>query len=161
MDKTKKLLESYDWVGEISNKTIIELQKASEILEEIHNSFFNRYGISNTKFNLLVILYNSKDRDGMILSEIGEQMLVTKANITGLVDRLEKQGYVRRCKHENDRRKIMASITDKGKEFMENVIEDYKQWSKDIMTILDDDEKAQMINLLKKIQKGLIEKNLS
>ncbi|MDK2918670.1 MAG: MarR family transcriptional regulator, and catechol-resistance regulon repressor [Candidatus Petromonas sp.] len=157
MSKVKKLYESYDWVGEIANKTIIELQKTAEILTELHNDFFSRFDISSTKFNFLVILYTGYD-EGMMLSEIGEQMLVTKANITGLVDRLEKQGYVKRKRDLFDRRKVIAMITDKGKSFTEKVIEEYKVWSKSIMTILEDDEKSQLIGLLKKIQVGLIDK---
>lgn len=159
VSKAKKLFESYDWVGEIANKTIVEVKKTAEILESIHNRFFNRFKISSTKFNLLVILYNSSE-EGRTLSEIGEEMLVTKANITGLVDRLEKQGYVKRKKHHQDRRKIMAVITDRGRKFTEKIIEEYVIWSKDIMTILDDDEKNQLIGLLKKVQIGLVNKNL-
>lgn len=157
MSKARRLYESYDWVGEIANKTIIELQKTAEILEEIHNDFFSGFGISSTKFNLLVILYNSP-KEGIMLSEIGEQMLVTKANITGLVDRLEKQGYVKRKRDPKDRRKVIAGITNRGRDFIENTIEEYKKWSKDIMTILSDDEKNNLINCLKKIQNGIIDK---
>lgn len=159
MSKAKKLYESYNWIGEIANRTIIELQKTAEILEEIHNRFFNKFDISSTKFNLLVILYNSSE-DGITLSEIGEEMLVTKANITGLVDRLERQGYVIRKRHSKDRRKVIAAITEQGKKFTEKVIEEYKVWSKDVMTILDDDEKSQLLNLFKKLQKGLVSRNL-
>jgi MarR family 2-MHQ and catechol resistance regulon transcriptional repressor len=158
VNKVKRLFESYNWVGDIANKTIIELQKTAEILEEIHNKFFNEFDISSTKFNLLVILYNASEA-GMTLSEIGKEMLVTKANITGLVDRLEKQGYVVRKKHHGDRRKIIAVITHSGERFTEKVIKEYKVWSKEVMTILDDEEKSQLLYLFKKLQAGLINKN--
>ncbi len=157
MSKAKKLYESYEWVGEIANKTIIELQKTADILEEVHNEFFNRFNISSSKFNLLVILYTGP-KEGMMLSEIGDEMLVTRANVTGLIDRLEKQGYVERKKDSEDRRKVIAVIADKGRDFIENIIEEYKKWSKDIMTILDDNEKNSLISSLKKIQKGIIDK---
>ncbi|SKC56783.1 MarR family winged helix-turn-helix transcriptional regulator [Maledivibacter halophilus] len=159
MSKAKKLYKSYNWIGEIANKTIIELQKTAGILEEIHNTFFNQFDISSTKFNLLVILYNSS-QDGITLSEIGEEMLVTKANITGLVDRLEKQGYVSRKRHSQDRRKVIAAITKQGRKFTEKVIREYKIWSKDVMTILNDEEKKQLLNLFNKLQRGLVSKNL-
>lgn len=155
MSKLKKLVESYEWVDEIANKVIIELKKTADILEEVHSSFFNHFDISHTKFNVLVILYKNAEK-GMMLSDIGEQMLVTKANITGLVDRLEKQGLVKRIRDDIDRRKIMAVITEKGKQFTEEVIEEYKKWSKNIMTILDDNEKKHLIHILNKLEKGLI-----
>lgn len=95
----------------------------------------------------------------MMLSEISDHMLVTKGNITGLIDRLEKQGYVRRIRDEVDRRKIMAVITEQGKAFTEKVIEEYSEWSKNMMTILNDNEKSQLIKLFGKIQLGLLEMN--
>ena len=154
MENLKRLAASYEWVEEISNKTIIELKKTADILEEMHNQFFIQYGISNTKFNVLVILNNAY-AEGVMLSEIGDQMLVTKANITGLIDRLEKQGLVQRIRDDVDRRKIMAVITDKGRSFTLETIEKYKEWSKNLLTVLDDAEKNQLIHTLKKIQKRL------
>ncbi|MCT4566219.1 MAG: MarR family transcriptional regulator [Maledivibacter sp.] len=159
MNKRKQIYESYNWIGEIANKTIVELKKTAEILEETHNNFFNKFDISSTKFNLLVILYNAPE-EGMTLSEIGGEMLVTKANITGLVDRLEKQGFVTRRRHHRDRRKVMAAITKPGREFTERVIGEYKVWSKDVMTILGDDEKSRLLGLFRKLQTGLISKKL-
>ncbi|WP_094549420.1 MarR family winged helix-turn-helix transcriptional regulator [Petroclostridium xylanilyticum] len=156
MNKLKKLAESYDWVDEIANKTIIELKKTADILEEVHSSFFNKFNISHTKFNVLVILYKNSE-EGMTLSDIGEQMLVTKANITGLIDRLEKQGFVKRIRDSVDRRKITAVITEKGKQFTEEIIIKYKEWSRDIMTILNDHEKNQILHILRKLQQGLID----
>jgi MarR family 2-MHQ and catechol resistance regulon transcriptional repressor len=154
VSKAKKLFRSYDWVEPIGSRTIIELQKTAEILQELHNSFFNKFGSSSTKFNVLVILYINKG--GMILSEIGEEMLVTKANITGLVDRLEKEGYVCRQQHPTDRRKIMAVITEKGSEYLEIIIKQYEEWSNNMMGILQETEKKDLLSILEKMQMGLI-----
>ncbi len=156
MSKLQKLIDSYEWVDEIANKVIIELKKTADILEEMHSSFFSKFQISHTKFNVLVILYKNDDK-GMMLSEIGEQMLVTKANITGLIDRLEKQGFVERIRDDIDRRKVMAVITEEGKKFTEEIIEEYKEWSKSIMTILNDDEKNNLVSTLVKLQTDLIQ----
>lgn len=155
MDKTQKLFENYKWIGEVANKTIIELKKTSDMLEEKHNIFFNKYDLSLSKFNLLVILYN--DPDGcLMLSEIGKLMLVTRSNITGLIDRLEKQGFVARQRHKEDRRIIMSVLTEQGREITKKIIDEYKTWSKNSMAMLNDDEKREMINLLKKTQRSFI-----
>ena len=155
MSRLKKLSESYQWVDSISNKTIIEFLKTNDMLQEIHTHFFKKYNISNTRFNVLVILYKGP-KEGMFLSEIGEQMLVSNANITGLIDRLEKQKLVKRIRGKKDRRKIIARITDLGIQTIEEVIEHYRQWSNQIMNILEDDEKAELISLLTKLKKGII-----
>ncbi|MFZ5966044.1 MAG: MarR family winged helix-turn-helix transcriptional regulator [Bacillota bacterium] len=155
MNKLEKVMHSYEWVNEIANKTIIELKKAADMLEEIHNDFFSKFDISNTKFNVLVILYKGPE-EGMMLSEIGEQMLVTKANITGLVDRLEKHGYVSRIPDQMDRRKIIARITETGRSFTEEVMEKYTRWTIDIMAGLDAEEKNHLVNILRKMQQEII-----
>ncbi|WP_169832984.1 MarR family winged helix-turn-helix transcriptional regulator [Geosporobacter ferrireducens] len=155
MEKLKKISESYLWVHEIENKSIVELKKTTELLEEIHNRFFSKFGISNTKFNVLVILYKG-DESGMILSEIGERMLVTKGNITGLIDRLEKQGYVRRIRDKEDRRKVLAAITERGKAYIEEVMEAYKNWSKEMLHGVDVEEINKMVEILEKMRMNLI-----
>ena len=155
MNKLKKLSDHYDWVTEISSKTIVGLKKTSDMLEVTHNIFFKQYGISNTKFNVLIILYEEQ-KNGIMLSEIGEQMLVTKANITGLIDRLEKDGFVKRTRDEKDRRKIMAVITKKGIEFTEKVKVEYKKWVENLMSELKEEEKNQLIATLSKLQNALI-----
>lgn len=156
MNKLKKLMESYKWVEEIESRTIIELKKTAEMLEELHKKFFKKFKISYTKFNVLVLLYKGPS-EGMMLSDIGNQMLVTKSNITGLIDRLEKQGLIRRVRHREDRRKILAVITPKGAEFTEKIIAKYKVWVKTVMKILDEKEKDELISVLQKLQKGLAE----
>ncbi|MEW9123257.1 MAG: MarR family transcriptional regulator [Thermotaleaceae bacterium] len=159
MAKLQKLLEGYIWVDEIANQVVVELKKTSDILEEVHNRFFESYGISNTKFNVLVILYKGPS-EGMILSEIGELMLVTKGNITGLIDRLEKQGYVKRIRDEIDRRKVTALMTEEGNLFTKQVIDDYREWTKKILLHLETEEKSLLIQLLKKLQNGIVHSSL-
>jgi len=160
MIKLKKLIDSYKWVEEIESRTIIELKKTSDMLEELHKNFFEQFGISYTKFNVLVLLYKGPAQ-GMMLSEIGNQMLVTKPNITGLIDRLEKQGFIKRVRHYSDRRKIMAVITQKGRDFTHEIIENYRTWIKSTMKILEEKEKNQLITILKKLQCGLINMHLT
>jgi len=156
LERLKRLADSYEWVEGIASKTIIEFKKTHEMLEEVFESYFQEYDISDSKFNLLVILYNSPDK-GLMLSEIGDRMLVTRANITGLIDRLEKQGLVKRIRDDADRRRIQAVITKKGRAFTEEVIKRYKEWSNSIMSILNDGEKSRLISIMSKLQKGMVQ----
>jgi DNA-binding MarR family transcriptional regulator len=58
---------------------------------------------------------------------------------------------------DGDRRIIKAVMTGKGREFTVNIIEKYREWTEKIMEILDENEKNCMINVLRKLQKGLVE----
>ena len=65
------------------------------------------------------------DREsGLSMSKIAETMGHTTAAATGLVDRLEKLGYVERGHTSDDRRKVLVKITKKGVELVERIRQD-------------------------------------
>jgi DNA-binding MarR family transcriptional regulator len=49
------------------------------------------------------------------LGEVARRLMVTPAVVTGLIDRLEKRGYVRRVNEPGDRRRIHLALTDEGR----------------------------------------------
>lgn len=59
------------------------------------------------------------DRE-MLPGEIAASLEMTPARIAGVLRSLEKKGYVMRRINENDRRKVIVSITDSGSEFVRN-----------------------------------------
>ncbi|MBU5255529.1 MULTISPECIES: MarR family winged helix-turn-helix transcriptional regulator [Tissierella] len=156
MERLEKLSENYKWIERIASRTNIELLKTKDMLEEVHDRFFQAYDLSNTKFNVLVILYKGCTEE-MYMSKIGERMLLSNANITGLIDRLEEQSLVKRVRSKEDRRKIVIKITEKGINSVEKVMEDYIKWSKKLMEVLTVEENNQLIKLLKTLQQGIIE----
>ncbi|MEY8414767.1 MarR family winged helix-turn-helix transcriptional regulator [Tissierella praeacuta] len=156
MERLEKLSENYKWIERIASRTNIELLKTKDMLEEVHDRFFQSYDLSNTKFNVLVILYKGCTEE-MYMSKIGERMLLSNANITGLIDRLEEQSLVKRVRSKEDRRKIVIKITEKGISSVEKVMEDYIKWSKKLMEVLTVEENNQLIKLLKTLQQGIIE----
>jgi DNA-binding MarR family transcriptional regulator len=55
-------------------------------------------------------------RDGALpMSAIGRRLQVHPTSTTSAVDRLERQGFVRRRPHPQDRRAVLASITAAGR----------------------------------------------
>lgn len=157
MERLEKLSESYDWIEQIAGRTVIEFLKTKDMLEEVHDRFFEQYDLSNTKFNILVILYKGHKEEPMYMSQIGERMLLSNANITGLTDRLEKQAFVRRVRSSEDRRKIVIEITKKGVQCVEQVIDDYIVWSERLMAPLEISEKKKFVEILNKLQLGIME----
>lgn len=156
LERLEKLSENYGWIEKIGSKTVIELLKTKDMLEELHDRFFSLYNFSNTKFNVLVILYKGTGEE-MYMSKIGERMLLSSANITGLVDRLEEEAYVKRVRSLEDRRKIVVEITEKGIECIERIMADYIIWSENLMGVMSLEENNQLIHLLKVLQEGIIQ----
>jgi DNA-binding MarR family transcriptional regulator len=62
------------------------------------------------------ILFLLKQQDGRIMTELSQIMGLDNSTITGLVDRMEKSGFVTRNSNPSDRRLSHIYITPKGQE---------------------------------------------
>ena len=72
------------------------------------------YGLTFSRYEALVLL--TFTRTGSLpLGKMGERLMVHPTSITNTIDRLERQGYVRRVPHPSDRRAVLAEITDEGR----------------------------------------------
>ena len=81
-------------------------QRADQILAPIDLTF--------ARYELLVRLYFHDD-GSLPLSHLGKQLQIHQTSITSLVDRLEKQGLIKRTPHPTDRRSTLAQMTPAGR----------------------------------------------
>ena len=100
------------------------------------------------QFNVLEVLEKS---GSMPLKRISEELLVTGANITCVVDNLEKEDLVRRVHSKEDRRIIMAELTDKGKEKINSIYPKYAENMTEVTSVLTDSEQQELTRLLQKL----------
>ena len=61
-----------------------------------------------------MVLFLLQKRDGASLTELSQGLMLENPTVTGLTDRLEKLGYVKRADHPNDRRVYLIHLTKKG-----------------------------------------------
>ena len=71
------------------------------------------YGLSDAKLEVLDVLCCRQDRRAC-LHALGDELGVTRPNVTKLVDGLERTGLVERLPHPSDRRMVQAHVTDHG-----------------------------------------------
>lgn len=89
---------------------------------------------------------------GLALSELGERMLVTRANITGLIDRMERDGLVIREADPKDRRVYRARLTAKASNLLDNILPIHADFTRRVMSVLSIPEKTQLTELLQKLR---------
>ena len=85
------------------------------------------------------------------LSELADRLLVTGGNVTGIIDRLERDGYVYRVRDKNDRRVVRALLTEKGFNLYKSFLPRYKEVMQRINAGLTAPERKQLQRLLKKL----------
>jgi DNA-binding MarR family transcriptional regulator len=108
-------------------------------------------GISHGRFMLLVIL-DGEPETPLPASELAEHAGVTKQTITSLLDGLEKDGYVIRLPHPQDRRSVMIQLTQQGSAVLERIMPGMYRKQVEMMKDLTHEEQQQLTRLLKKVQ---------
>jgi MarR family 2-MHQ and catechol resistance regulon transcriptional repressor len=100
------------------------------------------HNLSLPQFHLLSVL----KRGGGILTtgEIGREMVKASQTITGLVDRLEAQGFVERRFDRRDRRKTWVQLTAKGERKWEEAMPVANRLAERMYSVLTDRELAQL-----------------
>lgn len=138
-----------------NNETILKMIRVSEELVKAGDRFFKQYGVTTTQYDVLVILQYSEKR--ITQSDLGNRRVVSRSNITGIIDRLEKMGYAAREGSADDRRVKYIKITPKGKDLIKKVEKKYFDNLKQVMRFLSDKDKNSLREIMDKIEKGLKE----
>jgi DNA-binding MarR family transcriptional regulator len=73
------------------------------------------YDLTLAQMDVLSVLARADDAS-LNCSEIAERTLITKGGITGLLDRLEARGLVKRMPSRDDRRSVLVRLSAKGLE---------------------------------------------
>ena len=124
------------------------LSKAYDKVRKEQMKQMSQQKLTAPQFNVLEVL----SRRGPIpLKRISEELMVTGANITCVVDNLEKEDLVKRVHSKEDRRVINAELTDKGREKIDGIMPDYAKHMAEITSVLSDDEQKALSDLLEKL----------
>jgi DNA-binding MarR family transcriptional regulator len=92
------------------------LRTASELSYTV-DQFFRPFDITPSQYNVLRILRGA-GADGLCRNEISERMLTATPDMSRLLDRMEKAGWVTRERAEEDRRQMSTHITKSGMELL-------------------------------------------
>lgn len=104
------------------------------------------------RFDVMAALY--RRREGVTMSDLSRMLLVSNGNATAVVDRLEKDGLVRRTQSTTDRRTIFVALTEAGLQQFEVLAAEHER---EIITLfggLSDTDLDTLTDILKRMGKG-------
>ena len=88
---------------------------------------------------------------GMPFGDIGEKMMVTVSNLTGIVDRLEEKGLVVRERDSRDRRVVRVMLTDKGGKLYKSTIPLFEKSISEVFSPLGKPQQKELASLLRRL----------
>ncbi|MCB0730017.1 MAG: MarR family transcriptional regulator [Ignavibacteriae bacterium] len=122
--------------------------KAHDKLKKVHAKHLGTEKLTTPQFGVLDVLM----RKGSIpLKKISDELMVTGANITCVMDNLEKEDLVRRVHSKSDRRVINAELTPKGKQKLDKIYPEHVRGLNEFSKKISDAEMKQLATLLEKL----------
>jgi len=129
------------------------------LLRKNAKRFFSNYLSSEVQFNIMMILKYAAAP--LTQNEISEQLLVDKSNITGMIDRMEKAGLLRRAEAPHDRRCHHIELTGAGHEIIDKVEQPYRDYIRELMNIFSTEEIAAITNYMERLQQAVSDENIA
>lgn len=98
------------------------------------------------------VVFTLGGTDGMTCKDIGDETLITKGTLTGVVDRLEEKGLVERWSVEGDGRKTIVALTRRGERIYEREFPRHIEFLKAKFEKLGAGDRKKATELLQKIR---------
>lgn len=106
------------------------------------------YDLTSVQFAAMQVL---KENPGLEQAQMAELIAYDRATIGGVIDRLEKKGYILRVVSPQDRRAREVSLTESGEAVLADVYPVIEALQQDILQKLDSAEQQQFLTLAKKV----------
>jgi len=134
-----------------NHEALLSLVRTSSLMQKLSDRFFSRFGLTDVQFNILMILKEHRS-EGLSQQQLSEHLIVTKSNVVGLIDRLERSGYVSREAHPSDRRFNQIVLTSKGEQLEARIEKLYFKEVDKMMNVLSAQEKRSVIRAMERIR---------
>lgn len=108
------------------------LHCTTRIENQVRRRLRQRFGITLPQFDLLATL--DRAREPMTMTQLSESLLVTNGNVTGVVQRLAAQDWLRLYKLPRDRRSHMVSLTNSGRERFTKMAAEHRGWITELLS---------------------------
>lgn len=138
-----------------SVRTWLRLLACSNIIEgQLRGALREKFGTTLPRFDVLAQLDSAAAESprGLTMSQLSRRLMVTNGNLTGLIERLDREGLVARVVAPPDRRAQMVSLTPAGKMALDAMTPDHAAWVTDMFAALTDSERNQLYGLLGKLK---------
>ncbi len=128
---------------------IFQLAKA---YQKAHGLFKKRllpYGLTPIQHLILEALWLE---DGISQKDIGMRLVLDRATLSGVVDRMSSGGWITKEQDPEDKRTLRICLTDKGRDLKPSLSRERNQANEELLSGLNLEEKALLKRLLKDVQ---------
>jgi len=137
--------------------------KVTELMMVISKEFFNhktgefyKTKVTIPQYVVMEILYKSGEPR---MTDLANSIKVTTAAMTGIVERLVRDGYVERSNDLKDRRSIRVRLTLKGDRVVKAILKERKEITSKIFSVISQKEREEYLRILMHIRDHIVDGN--
>ena len=125
------------------------LGKVSRQMAKVYRDRLTLYGISQPQFFLLIALY---EEDDILITRLAEKVALDKSTLTGILDRLERDGFVQRVSRPGNRRSLYICLTVKAQTLRDDLTRIYDAVNQLFFSRLNERERGLFAKVMKKLE---------
>lgn len=135
------------WLRLLTCSTMIE--------ERMRQMLKDKFDTTLPRFDLMAALYRAEGA-GVTMGELSRWLMVSNGNVTGVAERLEKEGLIERHPSPTDRRTQIVTLTEKGADAFETWAVEHERWISGLLGDLDAEEMDLLMGLLAKTKASVV-----
>ena len=130
------------WLGLLTCSAMVE--------REVRVRLRREFSATLPRFDMMAALERAPD--GLSMGELSRRLMVSNGNVTGIADRLVREGLARRWSPPADRRSSRIALTARGREDFTAMAKAHRGWIEEMMAGLDAEEREALMALLAKVK---------
>lgn len=152
-----KIMEKSEPLSKQNLRLWLRLLKATRIIEtQLRDKLRQEFSSTMPRFDVLAALYRFEK--GLKMSALSNVLMVSNGNVTGIVDRLVKDGLVVRVPVIGDRRALLVRLTAKGREEFSRQAKSHESWVDELLSEFAATGGAEFSDQLDELTKSLEER---
>ncbi len=140
----------YREVDVSATETCLHLLRTADQVFRVLNGHLHEHGISQGRFTVMMLLWGADDKRPTP-AELADRAMVTRGTMTGLLDTMERDGWVERKHCESDRRKQRVALTPLGQRQLQRMLPEYFRRMAELLVPLKPGERRTLLSLLGKV----------
>jgi DNA-binding MarR family transcriptional regulator len=133
---------------------LVALLLVQSLLERRSEAFFQPYGLTGAQFNILNLLAAHEGR--MDQAAVVDLLLVGKSSISIVLNRMVRDGFVKREEHSKDRRQVVLILTAKGRALWRRISPSYEAGVRGIFGALSTSRRHRFLEDLKALHDAFL-----
>ncbi|QIN80093.1 MarR family transcriptional regulator [Rubrobacter marinus] len=134
------------WLRALTFTNLVEGRVRARLRDE--------YGVTLPRFDMMAALHDAPD--GLSMGEVSRRLMVSNGNVTGIAERLEREGLIVRRPMPGDRRSQIVRLTEAGRAAFEEMAVEHEAWIAGMLSGLSEGEVETLHHLLGKAKRSVL-----